>query len=221
MLKPISLTRLLMCWSGSPLRAFADDWLAWARPEQLAPSGDWRTWAFIGGRGAGKTRSGSEWIGRLARSGVAQRIALIGPTFHDVREYFGHQPHDGSHDVFFHLDPLWSDLNISVVGVDWYPPLTDWRDGNVHLDAALARDIHDSAYLESRIEAGEDYAFYYASEADRSAQTRTAITDGAYSEPWIFRAKDARNFWGRQHFNRPGGVRAGSPTPWAAQSKPL
>lgn len=40
----------------------------------------------MGGRGAGKTRSGAEWVGRLARKGLAQRIALIAPTFHDVRE---------------------------------------------------------------------------------------------------------------------------------------
>ncbi|MBI3438904.1 MAG: DNA-packaging protein [Proteobacteria bacterium] len=53
---------------------------------QIAPDGGWRTWVFLGGRGAGKTRSGSEWVGRLARTGQARRIALIGPTFHDVRE---------------------------------------------------------------------------------------------------------------------------------------
>ncbi|MBS0384559.1 MAG: glycoside hydrolase TIM-barrel-like domain-containing protein, partial [Proteobacteria bacterium] len=44
----------------------------------------------------------------------------------DWSEYFGHQPQDGSNDVFFHLDPLWSDANIDVIGVDWYPPLSDW-----------------------------------------------------------------------------------------------
>ena len=85
-LKPTSLTHLLTFWSGSPLKGFADDWQAWARPAQLPPEGDWRTWAFIGGRGAGKTRAGAEWVGELARKGLARRIALIGPTFHDVRE---------------------------------------------------------------------------------------------------------------------------------------
>lgn len=40
----------------------------------------------MGGRGAGKTRSGAEWVSRLVREGRAGRIALIGPTFHDVRE---------------------------------------------------------------------------------------------------------------------------------------
>lgn len=40
----------------------------------------------MGGRGAGKTRAGAEWVSELARHGHAGRIALIGPTFHDVRE---------------------------------------------------------------------------------------------------------------------------------------
>jgi phage terminase large subunit-like protein len=85
-LKPIAKTLLLKCWSGSRLRVLFGDWRFWARPEQLPPDGDWRVWAFIGGRGAGKTRSGAEWVRQLVRNGRARRIALIGPTFHDVRE---------------------------------------------------------------------------------------------------------------------------------------
>ncbi|MES1199394.1 MAG: terminase family protein [Pseudomonadota bacterium] len=63
-----------------------DDWLFWARPDQLAPEGDWRTWLLMGGRGAGKTRAGAEWVHALARYRKARSIALIGPTLHDVRE---------------------------------------------------------------------------------------------------------------------------------------
>lgn len=62
------------------------DWVCWGRPEQRPPAGDWRCWVFMGGRGAGKTRAGAEWVSGLARRGDAGRIALIGPTFHDVRE---------------------------------------------------------------------------------------------------------------------------------------
>lgn len=40
----------------------------------------------MGGRGAGKTRAGAEWVSDLARCGGAGRIALVAPTFHDVRE---------------------------------------------------------------------------------------------------------------------------------------
>ncbi|MBL8538031.1 MAG: DNA-packaging protein [Hyphomonadaceae bacterium] len=40
----------------------------------------------MGGRGAGKTRAGAEWVSTLVRTGQARRIALIGPTLNDVRE---------------------------------------------------------------------------------------------------------------------------------------
>jgi phage terminase large subunit-like protein len=62
-------------------------------PPDLAPSGKpWHTWLMIGGRGAGKTRAGAEWI-RAQALGLAPfatekaaRIALVGETEHDVRE---------------------------------------------------------------------------------------------------------------------------------------
>lgn len=39
-----------------------DGWEFWAHSSQLPPDGDWRVWLFIGGRGAGKTRAGAEWV---------------------------------------------------------------------------------------------------------------------------------------------------------------
>ena len=139
----------------------------------------------------------------------------------DWSEYFGHHPNDGSGDVFFHLDPLWSDSNIDCIGIDWYQPVSDWRDGPDHLDAGLARDDTDLAYLRTRIENGENFDWYYADGAAREAQTRTTISDGAYSEPWIYRSKSLRDFWARPHYNRPSGVRSGSPTAWIPESKPF
>ncbi len=47
---------------------------------------DWRTWLFMGGRGAGKTRAGAEWVRYMALFGGAGRIALVAPTLGDVRE---------------------------------------------------------------------------------------------------------------------------------------
>jgi phage terminase large subunit-like protein len=47
---------------------------------------DWTTWLLIGGRGAGKTRAGAEWVRALAAGKPAGPIALIGETEHDVRE---------------------------------------------------------------------------------------------------------------------------------------
>ena len=70
-------------------RAFTDAlrsaWRATARLEQLAPPGDWTTWIFCGGRGAGKTRSGAEWIHERVIAG-ARFIHLVAPTAADYRD---------------------------------------------------------------------------------------------------------------------------------------
>jgi phage terminase large subunit-like protein len=64
----------------------------WALPHQLPPSGDWRTWVIMGGRGAGKTRAGAEWVraevegARPMDAGRCKRIALVGETIDQVRE---------------------------------------------------------------------------------------------------------------------------------------
>ena len=60
--------------------------LATARGAQRPPTGNWRTWLFMGGRGAGKTRAGAEWTRFSALHGGCARIALLGPTLGDVRE---------------------------------------------------------------------------------------------------------------------------------------
>ena len=62
------------------------DWRFWAREEQLAPEGVWRIWLFMGGRGAGKTRAGAEWILEGVRKGAMRRVALVGATYADVRD---------------------------------------------------------------------------------------------------------------------------------------
>ncbi|NDR56071.1 DNA-packaging protein [Aliiruegeria sabulilitoris] len=64
----------------------------WALPHQLPPGGDWKTWVILGGRGAGKTRAGSEWVrtqvegGRPEEPGRSRRVALVGETFDQVRD---------------------------------------------------------------------------------------------------------------------------------------
>jgi len=63
----------------------ANSWPFWARDEQKPPKGDWRIWLFLGGRGAGKTRAGAEWVRAQVKAGC-KRIALVAPTFSDVRE---------------------------------------------------------------------------------------------------------------------------------------
>ncbi|MGQ3673973.1 baseplate multidomain protein megatron [Xanthobacter sp. TB0139] len=140
----------------------------------------------------------------------------------DWSEYFGHHPGDGSGDVYFHLDALWANANIDFVGIDNYMPLSDWRDGFGHADAAEGWPaIYDRAYLQTNIAGHEGFDWFYASAADRSAQVRTPITDGAAGKPWVFRYKDLRSWWTNPHYNRPGGVESGTPTAWVPQSKPI
>ena len=62
----------------------------WALPHQLPPEGDWKTWMVMGGRGAGKTRAGAEWVraevegARPLDPGRSRRVALVGETQEQV-----------------------------------------------------------------------------------------------------------------------------------------
>jgi len=62
------------------------DWRFWARPEQLPPEGDWRSWVIVAGRGFGKTRTGAEFVRDQVKNKSARRIALVGRTAADVRD---------------------------------------------------------------------------------------------------------------------------------------
>ena len=119
----------------------------------------------------------------------------------DWSEYFGFHPQDGSGDVYFHLDPLWADENIDFVGIDNYMPLADWRDGATHADASWG-STYNLEYLQSNIEGGEGYDWYYPSQEAREGQIRAPITDGAGGMDWIFRYKDIRNWWSNLHVER-------------------
>lgn len=138
----------------------------------------------------------------------------------DWSEYFGHQPADGSGDVIFNLDPLWANDAIDFVGIDNYMPLSDWRDGHKHADSSVG-SIYSLEYLRGNVAGGEGFDWYYASNADRDAQNRTVIRDGAHGEDWIFRYKDIKSWWSEPHRNRIGGVRENSSTEWVPQSKPI
>lgn len=70
--------------SDAECEALLYDWPTWARPNQLAPSGEWRTWLLLAGRGFGKTRTGAEWVRSI--TDTVGRIALVGPTASDVRD---------------------------------------------------------------------------------------------------------------------------------------
>ncbi|MDP2260845.1 MAG: glycoside hydrolase/phage tail family protein [Caulobacter sp.] len=146
------------------------------------------------------------------RALAADCRAILGPGTAigyaaDWTEHFGHQPAGGAGDVAFHLDPLWADDDIDFVGIDFYPPLADWR-GEPDFDAI-------------EVAGGEGFDWFYATPEDREAGLRTPITDGAYGEPWVFRPKDLVGWWSHAHHDRPGGVRDATPTAWVPVSKPI
>ncbi|MGH2548209.1 MAG: DNA-packaging protein [Thermomicrobiales bacterium] len=64
----------------------ADPWRATARPNQIAPPGDWTVWLRMAGRGEGKTRSGAEWVREEVMAGRRRRIALVARTAADARD---------------------------------------------------------------------------------------------------------------------------------------
>jgi hypothetical protein len=157
------------------------------------------------------------------RTLAAECRAVVGPGVAisyaaDWSEYFGR--HQGA-DVVFHLDPLWADPNIDYVGIDWYPPLGDWRAGDGGVDAEDFAGPDDPAYLATQVAGGEGFDWFYASDADRGAQARTAIADTAHGEHWVFRPKDLPGWWSHSHHDRPGGVRSAASTAWVPGMKPI
>lgn len=86
------LDRVAALTSAAERDRLRDDWLLWARADQVPPPGDWTTWLLLGGRGAGKTRAGAEWVkavvlGREPFGALSTgRVALVGETFADVRD---------------------------------------------------------------------------------------------------------------------------------------
>ncbi len=173
-------------------------------------------------RGAGGTFPAVEALIQLA----ADLRTILGPDTKisyaaDWTEYYGFQPPEAGGDILYHLDPLWADANIDFIGIDNYMPLSDWREGDDHLDAQDWDSIYNLDYLKAGIEGGEGYDWYYAAPEHEAAQRRTPITDGAHDEPWVWRIKDLRNWWTRPHHERVGGLRSETPSAWVPGSKPI
>jgi phage terminase large subunit-like protein len=86
-----NLSRFLDGLSLADLMRAVNDWPVFAGLKQRPPLTAWRTWLMLGGRGAGKTRAGAQWLsGLIARDGhfagdAAGRVAIIGETYSDAR----------------------------------------------------------------------------------------------------------------------------------------
>ena len=84
-------------WGEDHFRAVLSDWSVLAREDQMPPSqaqggGPWTSWIVMGGRGAGKTRTGAEWLAGVMRGEQpfavepAARAALIAETAAEARD---------------------------------------------------------------------------------------------------------------------------------------
>ena len=168
--------------------------------------------------------AGDAFVAVAALKQLAAEVrAILGPTTKigyaaDWSEYSGYQSPEGN--LYFHLDPLWSDANINFVGIDNYMPIADWRDGFDHADASYGA-IYNLDYLKANVAGGEGFDWYYDSVQGVDAQIRLPITDGAYGEPWVYRYKDLKSWWSLPHHERIGGVRQVAPTAWIPGSKPF
>lgn len=149
--------------------------------------------------------------------------AILGPDTKigysaDWSEYGARGLEEGRR-LHFPLDPVWASPDIDFIGIDAYFPMADWREGAKHLDQSSGASIYDRAYLRDQLGAGECFDYYYVDEAARTAQQRTAITDGL-GKPWVWRAKDLINFWTQPHYERADGIETGR-TEWVPCAKPI
>lgn len=140
----------------------------------------------------------------------------------DHSDWNGFSPKDGSGDWINHGDAIYADPNCDFIGIDWYEPISDWRDGTNFLDYQAGwRYIYDPNYLYQYVNGGENKDWYYASYEARVNQIRTPITDGANHKPWVYEAKNVPDWWENQHYNRIAGHEFGSPTAWVPKSKTI
>ncbi len=77
--------RIVAALNQEELNEFEYHWSMIARTAQLPPSGDWRTWLIMAGRGFGKTRAGAEWVRMVAESQSEARIALVSSSLAEGR----------------------------------------------------------------------------------------------------------------------------------------
>lgn len=84
-LPPAERQKILESLTEEQAQELLWDWRFWARPNQIAPEGDWQTWLALAGRGFGKTEAGAQWVRERVRDG-ARSIALIAETQKDLEE---------------------------------------------------------------------------------------------------------------------------------------
>ena len=85
-LTPDQLAEVLDGLTAEQGRQLLYDWRGFnARPDQIAPNGDWEIWLALAGRGWGKTETGAQWVRERVEAG-ARSIALVAETQKDLEE---------------------------------------------------------------------------------------------------------------------------------------
>ncbi len=135
-------------------------------------------------------------------------------------EYGAHVTQGGA-DVRFPLDLLWMSSAVDFVGINFYAPLSDWRDGSRHLDASVSACVCDQTYLAQGLRSGEAFDWFYASAQDRDAQRRTTINDPLGKSAWIFQPKALEAWWSNAHSDRVNGKESAAASVWSAKAKPI
>lgn len=85
-LKPNQILTLLPELTDDEAELLLYHWPLWARPQQLAPPGEWVHWLILAGRGFGKTRTGAEFIRDEIQQGRMKRVSFVAATAADARD---------------------------------------------------------------------------------------------------------------------------------------
>jgi len=99
--------KLLSELSEQEAEALLYDWRFWARPNQLAPNGDWRYWLILAGRGFGKTRAGAEWVREEVQTGRRGRLAFVARTAADTRDVMVEEMSQAAGSGILQVSPPW------------------------------------------------------------------------------------------------------------------
>ena len=149
---------------------------------------------------------------RRRRAARARRRRPRSPTRADWSEYFGHQPADGSGDVFFHLDPLWADAT-STSSASTTTCRCPTGATATTISTRRRWDYgRDAAYLRANIAGGEGFDWYYA---ERRRPRRAGAHRRSPTAPTASRGSSARRTssagGATRTYDRPGGVEAATP----------
>ncbi len=118
---------------------------------------------------------------------------------------------DGGDDVRFALDPLWCDPAIDAVAIDWYAPVSDWRDGSSMPTRRSTTGRTTSGCSRTGPPRARGSTGITRNAAERRGPAAAADHGRRREKPWVFRPKDLLSWWSNRHFERVGGVESASP----------